>query len=85
MIRDKFDMEHDTVKDGNEKTSKVGFGWAALQIDILRECIVVSEAIQGKKTFYFLSFIYFVFCRSCFYALLYHCVIEKLVSIYIKR
>lgn len=49
MMQSKFEGQQGKVKTDNVgKINNVGFGWAALQIDILRECIVISEAIQGK-------------------------------------
>jgi hypothetical protein len=48
MMQSKFEGQQEKVKTDNVgKLNTVGFGWAALQIDILRECIVISEAIQG--------------------------------------
>lgn len=47
MMQNKFNS-HQEKTDHAVKSDIVGFGWAALQIDILRECIVISEAIQGK-------------------------------------
>jgi hypothetical protein len=48
MMQNKFEGQQEKVKTDNVgKLSTVGFGWATLQIDILRECIVISEAIQG--------------------------------------
>lgn len=47
MMQNKFNNQQEKT-DHAVKADIVGFGWAALQIDILRECIVISEAIQGK-------------------------------------
>lgn len=47
MMQNKFNS-HQEKTDHAVKSDIVGFGWAALQIDILRECIVISEAIQGR-------------------------------------
>lgn len=47
MMQNKFNIQQEKT-DHAVKADIVGFGWAALQIDILRECIVISEAIQGK-------------------------------------
>ncbi|KAL9548722.1 hypothetical protein PS6_006462 [Mucor atramentarius] len=41
---------HQEKTDHAVKSDIVGFGWAALQIDILRECIVISEAIQDHAS-----------------------------------
>ncbi|KAI8075820.1 TRAPP II complex [Gilbertella persicaria] len=49
MIQNRFDGQEKT-KDITKKNDTVGFGWAALQIDILRECIVISEAIQDHAS-----------------------------------
>ena len=54
MIRNRFDSQERSKDVSGTKNDTVGFGWAALQIDILRECIVISEAIQGTKNTSFL-------------------------------
>lgn len=46
MMQDEKDEKVST----NEKKKGTSFGWAALQIDILRECIVISEAIQDHAS-----------------------------------
>ncbi|KAG1116027.1 hypothetical protein G6F42_013796 [Rhizopus arrhizus] len=43
-------VTHQEKTDHAVKSDIVGFGWAALQIDILRECIVISEAIQDHAS-----------------------------------
>ncbi|KAL7320454.1 hypothetical protein PS15m_000343 [Mucor circinelloides] len=49
MMQNKFNS-HQEKTDHAVKSDIVGFGWAALQIDILRECIVISEAIQDHAS-----------------------------------
>ncbi|KAG1052966.1 hypothetical protein G6F43_004920 [Rhizopus delemar] len=51
ILQDKFDETYQKQQ-GNaaKKTNTLGFGWPALQIDILRECIVISEAIQDHAS-----------------------------------
>ncbi|KAI8343814.1 TRAPP II complex [Blakeslea trispora] len=50
MIQNRFDNQERSKDVSGTKNDTVGFGWAALQIDILRECIVISEAIQDHAS-----------------------------------
>ncbi|KAI8647021.1 TRAPP II complex [Parasitella parasitica] len=49
ILQSKFNSQQEKT-DHAVKSNIVGFGWAALQIDILRECIVISEAIQDHAS-----------------------------------
>ncbi|KAI7900256.1 TRAPP II complex [Cokeromyces recurvatus] len=45
------DSQQEKVKvNPSSEATNIGFGWAVLQIDVLRECIVVSEAIQDHAS-----------------------------------
>ncbi|KAI9475700.1 MAG: TRAPP II complex [Benjaminiella poitrasii] len=51
IMQNKFDDQQEKTITGQfGKSTQVGFGWAELQIDILRECIVISEAIQDHAS-----------------------------------
>jgi hypothetical protein len=63
MMQNKFNNQQEKT-DHSVKADIVGFGWAALQIDILRECIVISEAIQGKYMNISVWFISLLWVRS---------------------
>ncbi|RCI06824.1 hypothetical protein CU098_013039 [Rhizopus stolonifer] len=48
ILQDKVDEGYQNQQ--TKKVNTLGFGWPALQIDILRECIVISEAIQDHAS-----------------------------------
>jgi hypothetical protein len=82
---DNVDKKSQSKKSGS--FNKIGFGWAVLQIDILRECIVISEAIQGTFLLYKERRIEFnsILIRSCFHVVLYHCSLKKSLSVHFQR
>lgn len=63
------------------------FGWPKLQIDILRQCIAIAEALPGNThDWYYSLLVNRVLNTSRLWccSLLYHCTVEESISVYLQ-